>query len=497
MFFLLGVLGCLVYGMDTMVRRDYLKFISIFTGMRKSFWFTITARLIILFMAYIFLYAISVLPLLVFDGINLFSTSFPVILVIILSFFFFFSIGCLVGLIKSYFTRTLILGAVYFITVILLPWGLGFYSEISAKDMPTLIDYDFKNFNIAMKEDEYLAKKYGLPKANDVQKAEAIKDFKKSMRKIKKTIGENEDSIRKHSLEKIKTQQTIAAFFPTLFYFAACESNGSVGVINCIDFHSYCLEKKDGFSDFIRENSFTEDEKDLPKKVENFIKGDEDLFFAKPKLPYSFLFGVICTLVYSLVILLIAFKRLMKSLINAKPKKNYAIENEEYNPVFSLCGNPGIKADIVNFYRGKERAVVLEKINSRDFNGIKPHELFIHVCRVNGIDEKKARENLSILGIRDLTGLSCDEEIIMKIYAAVRTAVDFDVIVIDEFVNKESREFENDVFRLLMALEKAGKKIVYLSLHMKQQRVRFPDEDTVKVDEYATFPLNFKSNSVR
>jgi hypothetical protein len=125
MFLLLGVLGCLVYGMDTMVRKEYLKFISSFTGMGKAFWFTITARLIILFMAAIFLYAISILPLLVFDGINLFSNSFPVLSVIILSFLFFFSIGCLVGLKQSQFTRTLILVAVYFITVILFPWGLG------------------------------------------------------------------------------------------------------------------------------------------------------------------------------------------------------------------------------------------------------------------------------------------------------------------------------------------------------------------------------------
>lgn len=38
MFFLLGVLGCIVYGMDTMVRKDYLKFISNLNGRAKAFW---------------------------------------------------------------------------------------------------------------------------------------------------------------------------------------------------------------------------------------------------------------------------------------------------------------------------------------------------------------------------------------------------------------------------------------------------------------------------
>ena len=401
MFFLFGVLACLVYGMDIIGRKDYLKFISNLTGRRKAFWFTIIARIIILFIAEIVLYSISVLPLLVINGINLFSTSFPVLLVIILSFLFFFSIGCLIGLKESQFTRTIILGGVYFLLVILLPWLMGLYSELSANDLPPIIEYDFRNFNVLMNEEEKWEKKYGPPKSNEDSSEEEIKEFKEIMIKMKKIFRANEDSLRSRTLGKIKTQQTISSLIPTLFYFSICENSSSTSVNSFMDFHAYCQEKKEGFVDFNIDKTFppkkeevTREDYSASKKVENFTKGDEDLFFSKPKLPYNFWLGVFLTPFYSILLLFLSFRIFKKRQKSPGSKKDYRIEQEKYNPVFSLCGNPGIKEDIVNFYRGKERTVVLEKINTTDFmcNEIKLQDLFRHLCRFNGIDEKKANE---------------------------------------------------------------------------------------------------------
>jgi hypothetical protein len=504
MFLLFGVLGCLVYGMDTTVKKDYLKFISILSSHKKAFWFTIMTKLIILFSAALVMYAISLMPMLVFNGINLFSTSFIVILVIILLFLFFFSIGGLIGLIEKQVNRVLVLFAVYFFSVIFLPWAFGFYSEISAKDMPTLTEYDFKNFNVAMKEDEYLAKKHGLPKANEAPSEEAIKDFKNSMRQIKKNIRDNEDRLKSQSLSKINNKHTIASFCPTLFYFFVCENNSSIGVNSQIDFHTYCLEKKDGFVDFIIENSFQKEEeksqgvdKKQTKKIENFIKGDEDLFFAKPKLPYNFWLGVFLTPFYSVLLLFLTFRIFKKRQISQGSKKDYRIEKEKYNPVFVLCENESIKEDIFNQYKDQGNTVCLEKINTSEFRfyGVRPHELFSHLCQVSGVDEKKAGDNLVLMGIRDLAGLPFNEEIIYKIYAAVLTASDFDLIVINDFVKKESREFENDFFRMLLSLEKSGKKILYLSTQMQQTSIPFPEK--IKIKGFKEFQLYFKDTSLR
>jgi hypothetical protein len=342
MFFLFGVLAYLVYGMDTTVKKDYLKFISNLTGSGKAFWFTVTARLMILFSAALVFYAFSVMPLLVLDGINLFSTSVPVLVTIILVFLFFFSIGCLVGLKESQFTRTLILGAVYFLMVILLPWAMDLYSEISAKDLPSLIDFDARNFNVLMKEEDNRVKEHGLPKTNETPSKEALKDFIDGFKRIKRIFRSNEDSLKNQSLDKIKTQQTIASLFPTLFYFSTCESSSSTGVDSYIDFHTYCQEKKDGFSDSIMENSFPEKGKPLPK-VKSFLKEDDDLFFSKPKLPYNFGLGVFLTPFYSVLLLLLSFRIFKKRLKIQGSKHGYRIEKKKYNPLFVLCENEAVK----------------------------------------------------------------------------------------------------------------------------------------------------------
>jgi hypothetical protein len=444
MFLLLGVLGGLVYGMDTLVRKNYMKFISNLTGSKKAFWFTITARLIILFWAALVLYAISVLPLLVFDGINLFITSFPVLSGIILLFLFFFSIGCLVGLKKSQFTRTLILVGIYFLMVILLPWVMGFYAELSAKDMPPLIEYDFRNFNVLMQEEENWGKKHVLPKANKAPSEEGIKDFKKGMIKMKKIFRGNEDSLKSQSLGKIKTQQTIASFFPTLFYFSICESSSSAGVNSIMDFHTYCQEKKDGFADFIMEKSFAGKDIPLSKNIENFIKGDDDLFFSKPKLPHFFLLGVLLTLFYTGVFLLVSYRIQKKRHKIQEPKTAYTIEKEKENPLFVLCENVSIKEDIFNYYQSQKA-----------------------VCH----------------------------EIILKIYAALTTAADSELIVLDDFLKNESRELQKYFFNLLLFLEKSGKKIIYLNCQMKQSANNLYEK--IKVDGFKAFPMDLNNTSVR
>jgi hypothetical protein len=500
MFLLFGVLACLVYGKDTIVRKDYLKFISNLTGSTKAFWFTVTARLVILFSAVLVLYAISVLPLLVFDGINLFITSFPVLCTIILVFFFFFSIGCVVGLKESQFTRTLILGAVYFISVILLPWVMDLYAEISAKDLPSLIEFDFRNFNVLMQEEGNRVKEHGLPKANETPSDAALKDFKDGFKRMIKIFRSNEDRLKNQTMAKIKTQKTISALFPTLFYFSTWESSSGTGVDSYMDFHTYCQEKKDKFSDFIRENSFPEKDKPLPK-VESFLKGDEDLFFSKPKLPYNFGLGVFLTPFYTVLLLLLTFSILKKRLKVPAPAEAYEIEKEDSNTLFVLCENEKIKSDIFNYYQNQKGSVCLEKIDTGDFQfyGIKSHELFNHFCHASGVDEKKAIENMEIMGIRDLRGLPVNHENTSKIIVAVTTAADRELIVINDLLKNESRELEKDLFNLLLFLEKAGKKIIYLSCQMKHATtyydndIKFP----AQVNGFKAYPLDFNNTTVR
>jgi hypothetical protein len=208
--------------------------------------------------------------------------------------------------------------------------------------------------------------------------------------------------------------------------------------------------------------------------------------------------GIFLTPFYSVLLLFLSFQIFKKRLKFKGSKHGYRIEKKKYNPLFVLCENESIKEDIFNQYKNQSHTVCLEKINIGDlqFYGIKYHDLFSHFCQLIGDYEKKARENLVLMGIRDLEGLPETEEILQKIYAAVITASDFDLIVIDDFIKKESREFEYYFFRLLLSLEKSGKKIVYLSTHMQQTSVPSFEENT-KFTGFKEFPLDFTDTSLR
>jgi hypothetical protein len=244
------------------------------------------------------------------------------------------------------------------------------------------------------------------------------------------------------------------------------------------------------------ENSFPEKDKPLPKKVENFIKGNDDLFFSKPKLPYNFRLGVFLTPFYTVLLLLLSFRILKKRMKVPESTKACQIEQEKDNPLFVLCENEEIKTDIFNYYQNQKASVCLEKINTGDFmfNGIKPHELFSHLCKVSGVDEQKALEHLGHMGIKDLSIFELNDETILKIYAAVITAADFELMVLNDFVKKESRKFEYELFKLLSQLVKDGKKIIYLSCEMKQGVKK---DDNIKVDGFVAFPMDLDKDGVR
>lgn len=114
-----------------------------------------------------------------------------------------------------------------------------------------------------------------------------------------------------------------------------------------------------------------------------------------------------------------------------------------------------------------------------------------------GVDEKKALEKLGHLGIKDLRDLSVCHEITLKIIAAVKTASDFEFIVLNEFLKNESSEFENDFVNLLLFLEKSGKKIIYLSTKIYQTQIRNNADDNIHVDKFRSIQFNLNKVSLR
>ena len=294
--------------------------------------------------------------------------------------------------------------------------------------------------------------------------------------------------------KRVKAYHLVSSFFPTSFYNASNRELSSKGFKNFIIFYQFTFDKKCEFIAFYIDRKFY---KPFPKTgLEPFIKSDEDLFHSQSQLPYFFWLGVFLTLFYTAVLLFVFYRMQKKRMKIREPKTTYSIEKEKDNPLFVLCENVSIKEDIFNYYQS-QKSVCLEKINTGDFtfNGIKALEILKHLCQVSGIDETKALENLGHMGIRDLTALPICHDIILKIYAAVSTAADSELIVLNDFLKNESREMQKSFFNLLLFLEKPGKKIIYLSCEMKQTASTLYDK--IKVDGFKVLPMDLNNTSLR
>ena len=118
---LFGVFAALLYGYDTTKSKEYLKLLSGISGSKKVFWTVVVSRIIILNLAFLVLVGISLLSLLI-DNINLFQPPLIFIAVVLsLVLMFFFALGGVIGSLEK-LTRGIVFGAVYFISVGIIPF---------------------------------------------------------------------------------------------------------------------------------------------------------------------------------------------------------------------------------------------------------------------------------------------------------------------------------------------------------------------------------------
>jgi hypothetical protein len=416
---------------------------------------------------------------------------------------FFLSVGAFFGtIIKDKSTKIFAFAVLFIASILIVPLIATKVNRIIANDVESLDTFEHEKLKLFMGIERRLFNKYGKFEYDDNTDPETIdKIIEDVLGNEFKEIMNREEDKRKQILKKIKINQTFMEIFPTTFYSLTNRELSSCGELGFIDFHSFSQSTKNNFRMFIIKKKFFERAK--PGKVEPFTIKDNDknVFYAKSHLPFNFWLGVFLTPFYTVLLLFFSIRILKKRFKIPEAKTAYTIEQEKGNPLFVLCKNETIKEDIFNFYQ-RQGACCLEKINTGDFmfNGVKAQEIFKHLCQVSGIDEKKALENLNQMGIKDLRGLPVCHEIILKIYAAVTTAADSESIVMNDFLKNESRELEKDFLRLLLFLEKAGKKIIYLSCQMWNTSTPF--EETIKfptsvVNGFKAFPMDVNNMSVR
>jgi hypothetical protein len=136
--------------------------------------------------------------------------------------------------------------------------------------------------------------------------------------------------------------------------------------------------------------------------------------------------------------------------------------------------------------------------------GVGLAQMVTYFCKISGTDEKKALENLRLLGAADIKTKvrlrlwqreKTADEVIYKIYCAVTMASTHEIIVVNDFLKGKSREMERHFLDLVTRLNEVGKIIVYLSSEIFLTSLPF--EGSIKIDNYKSFRIDPQAVSLR
>jgi hypothetical protein len=488
---IIGSLLALLYGYDATRNQEYLRMLTNITRNRKLVLLIILARVVLLNLVFWALSGLALLWLFIFgiNAANIFYLCFVLGLNLVITFFVF--LGAAISSLKRGYIA---LGIFYFLLVLFIPWIIQKAVYVEAKkSIKEIHQFEYEMFKYVMDFEKRFYERFGVWKSGKVAPND-IKTMIQSGQEIEyKKLRENEKKRINGISKRIRIYQSLAAFLPSTFYLSSNKELSSKGFQNFIDFYRYAYEMKFKFIKFYIDRKFY---RQLPKSgVEPFIKNNEDLFYGQSRLPPNFFIGVTLSVLYIICLSFILFR--IHARKTKKESKNPQIDFEEgQNSIFVLCKDNQIKDEIFRYYE-QQNAICLDKINTKDFRfyGISLEYMFNYFCSISGVDKEIAGENLALLGITDLKRESHEHDTILKIYTAIKIAVDSEFIVLNDFLKKESRNLEENVFELLTNLEMEGKKIIYLSTEMYFTKVSL--DKKVNVEDTVTFPLFMDKITVR
>jgi len=366
------------YGKDTTIKTDYLKTLSSLYSKRKALLTIMFFRLLILVVSVLLMMVINLLVLLL-SNINLFQSSllqffWGLILVTLFS----YGIGCFLGTVKSDFKRNTAFFVIYVVSVILLLLGLNFFTKINASDIKPVSEFDFENLAVVMSEEGLLAKKYPVLPLNESPSKDLKIDARQSIFNQSENIMKNLDHLKSQLISKIKARKFVAALFPTLFYFSICEDASSCSYDRFIEFYDFSKDKKEKFVQFCVDRIYPLPEPGksvtpgpVQPKIENFIKGDEDLFFAKSKLPRNFWLGSIFSLIWIAGFLVTSYRRSLNQLIGEPGEIkdfNAELNSKEFN--YLLTADQELKNQVHNSFSGEGSTYVSITIDGKSLEHI-------------------------------------------------------------------------------------------------------------------------------
>jgi hypothetical protein len=314
---------------------------------------------------------------------------------------FFFLSGVLVGRIKEKQKGIVVLIAVWFAFILIIPALFSSIMDKKAQQLYPSYKMEFEKLKIITDFEKNSYKKEG---EFDRTKVENFRLLAESYWKNEYwKINEYEKKLEKEINKTIDCLKNIFQLTPTTFYYLTSVEGSSRGYENFIGFFNYLMDMHPKVVRFYIEQCF----KDEPPKMVPFITGDENLFKAESRVPHGFIRGLLVNVGYCLLLLLISLISFRKMFEPAAPKilavKN-AIAKIPGMPVKPgefktfLLGNPGFPRQLFQYYLKESGSVYVCHCRHipGDLKALDFLRFFCRILRLTGKEKQTLLEHVKI-----------------------------------------------------------------------------------------------------
>jgi hypothetical protein len=338
-------LFALWYGYESLQTRDFI-LSSSGPGSRFRVFFSIVASRFILFAGAYACMSGCVLLWVKARGIQLSSTDYKALcgylLVTLIMLLFFFICGVIYGTFRSTAISFACILGTLIILVFLVP---GLIGEIAGKNFPDAIE-DYKTEMEKIKNiddfEKTSAEKHGQFDRGDIEKEQNLIEMYRD--NYFNRVVKQEERLMKQMQRAMHRANKLAILFPTTFFLLTGNEVSGKGYAGYMEFYDYVKKMWFDFAMFWIDRVFYHDH----KVMVYFLKGDENIFRSKSRLPENFKTGMVLQTIVIIILFFIAYIR-FKKWLHPAPKKAGAFAAAAID--FNKGKQYTIKVDHIDFSR--------------------------------------------------------------------------------------------------------------------------------------------------
>jgi hypothetical protein len=298
-----GSLMAMFFTCDAMRSPGFMRMLSSMVSPARVFLCIIASRTIIMFLFLLFVIAAAWFQVIInglYIPIDMYFFYF--ILQILLVSLFFIALGTAAGMLKTMKRTYFVMFTCWFTFLFIAAAIFMFYASYRSQWIKPLEQLELEKLKLVMEFEKRAVQSNVTLKIEDKLNKPAQEYMSSFYKNEFVKTQALEDEMRSRMKATADELNSLSVIFPTTFYISStCELSG-MGYSGMIDFYRFVHDLKKKFFKFYFEKVYVAGEGAGIKKIESFVKGDDDVLKGQSHFMGLFLAGVVISLAWSFLL---------------------------------------------------------------------------------------------------------------------------------------------------------------------------------------------------